>query len=372
MIKVLYILDTLGMGGGKERQLTSLLKEIKNNNEVEPYVIILYDHVLYKDFEALSINYSIFKKKRFLDFRLLKNLIKAVDNFKLDIIHSWEWYSTLAILPAMILKNTILINGSIRNAIPCNIFSKLWLYSKLLFPFSDFIVANSKAGLEAFGIISDEKYKVVYNGFDLERVRDVEASDDPLLKEIDSKFIIGMVARFYEQKDHITLIRAVEILLNEGYDLSLVMIGGGDTLNDSRKYVDKLSSDKDRFIFLGPKGNVEQYICIFDICVLSTNVKIHHEGISNSIMEYMASLKPVVATRSGGNCELVEDGVTGFLVEPSSPKDMADKIRVLIEDENMRKAFGQKGYEKIKNTFSLHRMYSNYMNLYKEALLKKK
>ena len=68
---------------------------------------------------------------------------------------------------------------------------------------------------------------------------------------------------------------------------------------------------------------------VFDIGVLAT----HGEGISNSIMEYMALGKPVVASEGGGTCELVQDGITGFLVPRRDPQALAARISQLLDDQ---------------------------------------
>ena len=83
---------------------------------------------------------------------------------------------------------------------------------------------------------------------------------------------------------------------------------------------------------LGRQSDVESIINISNICVLTTNVKIHGEGISNSILEYMAMGKPVIASCGGGTNEIVEDAVTGFLISPLSPRELAEKIEILIDN----------------------------------------
>jgi glycosyltransferase involved in cell wall biosynthesis len=88
---------------------------------------------------------------------------------------------------------------------------------------------------------------------------------------------------------------------------------------------------------------VESYINVMDVCVLATFT----EGISNSVMEYMALGKPVVATEGGGTGELVRSGETGFLVKPSDPGMMAGKIEELISDEELRKRMGEMGKDRI-------------------------
>jgi glycosyltransferase involved in cell wall biosynthesis len=101
-----------------------------------------------------------------------------------------------------------------------------------------------------------------------------------------------------------------------------------------------------------------------DIGVLATFT----EGISNSILEYMALGKPVVATSGGGTNEIVIDLETGFLVDQSNPKEMADKLSILLDDSILRTKMGQKGKDRIHDTFSIEKMTGQYISEYKKLL----
>ena len=79
--------------------------------------------------------------------------------------------------------------------------------------------------------------------------------------------------------------------------------------------------------FIDSNSNIEEIIKLFDICVLTNNTNGHAEGISNSIMEYMALGKPVIATNAGGNKELILDKVSGFLIKPFDINDLLKRIK---------------------------------------------
>ena len=107
---------------------------------------------------------------------------------------------------------------------------------------------------------------------------------------------------------------------------------------------------------------------IFDIGVLSTNAKVHAEGMSNSIMEYMVMEKPVIATDTGGNQELVDDGRTGYLVPPSSSSDMVNKMAKLLNNKELRLSMGQQGKRKVIEEFSTEKMVGQYFELYQSLV----
>ena len=85
-------------------------------------------------------------------------------------------------------------------------------------------------------------------------------------------------------------------------------------------------------------------------------------------MEYMALGKPVIATEGGGTGELVINGKTGFLIKGPFPKEIAEKILVLLYNNNMAEKMGLAGKKKIETDFNIDRMISSYLELYNKIL----
>jgi glycosyltransferase involved in cell wall biosynthesis len=140
-------------------------------------------------------------------------------------------------------------------------------------------------------------------------------------------------------------------------------VGDGPNLEKIKSSVP--SAIRDKIIFTGPIRKVESLINIFNIGVLSTNFDIHGEGISNSILEYMALGKPVIATEGGGTNEIVLDKETGFLVPPKSPEILANKILELLDNPIMAKKMGLAGKSRIYDHYNLAKMTSEYLPLYR-------
>jgi len=93
-----------------------------------------------------------------------------------------------------------------------------------------------------------------------------------------------------------------------------------------------------------------------------------NEGISNTILEAMASALPIVATRVGGNTELIVDGVTGKLVAPGVADELADSIVAYVDDIERRRAHGASARERAVGSFSLENMVARYSELYESEL----
>jgi glycosyltransferase involved in cell wall biosynthesis len=99
-----------------------------------------------------------------------------------------------------------------------------------------------------------------------------------------------------------------------------------------------------------------------DVCVLSTFT----EGISNSILEYMALGKPVVATTGGGTLEIVDDNKTGFLIGPVDPIEFSEKIELLLNNDTLRTAMGEAGKNRVHANFSIDRMVQQFVLNYEK------
>src|SRR5437899_4057343 len=144
-----------------------------------------------------------------------------------------------------------------------------------------------------------------------------------------------MVAEFNRFKDYATFIHMARRLSAKRSDVRFLAVGSGQTLQAGKE----LAAGVDAIEFLGERKNVEPIVATFDIGVLATFT----EGISNSIMEYMALRKPVVATDGGGTRELVVDGQTGFLVPPAKPEALVAKIEYLLDNPNDARRMGEAG-----------------------------
>ena len=116
--------------------------------------------------------------------------------------------------------------------------------------------------------------------------------------------------------------------------------------------------------FLGERTDVEDVLASFDIFVLSSI----SEGLSNTIQEAMATDLPVVATRVGGADELVEDGKTGLLIQPSNSSELAVALHRLALNRTEREHMGRAGRQRAERAFSLPVMLANYESLYTELM----
>lgn len=191
---------------------------------------------------------------------------------------------------------------------------------------------------------------------------------EDIRKELDIKtrFIVGMVASFSINKDYKTYYQAAEIVLSRRNDITFLAIGNRTDSIESRELINPDLIQN--FRLLGIRSEIESIINVFDIGVLATFT----EGISNSILEYMAAGKPVIATRGGGTSEIVLDSETGFIVDASQPTELAGKMEVLLNDDALRNRLGAQAKLRVETMFSIDRMVNEYVSLYKSVIIESK
>jgi len=127
---------------------------------------------------------------------------------------------------------------------------------------------------------------------------------------------------------------------------------------------------KKKILLLGKRSDVEFIVNIFDIEVLLKNAQVHGEGISNSIIEYMALSKPVIGTRGGGTDELITDGYNGFLLDSGDVELLINRITELASDNELRSKLGTNAKQMVVDKFDLRKMTNEYIDLYVRLLSK--
>lgn len=177
-------------------------------------------------------------------------------------------------------------------------------------------------------------------------------------------FHVGCVARLDEVKDHRTLLDAIAVLraAHPELDAHLTLIGRGpeQTALEARAAAPDLAG---AVTFAGERGQVAPLYAAFDVFALASR----SEGISLTLLEAAASGLPIVATRVGGNGEVVADGQSGILVPPGDPAAIAGALATIARCPD-RAAFGAVGRARVEQEFSAERMAAAYHALYDDVL----
>lgn len=227
------------------------------------------------------------------------------------------------------------------------------------------VVCNSKAVADITAQLEgvpESKLHVIYNGYP-ERTEECSASEDEPNTQHNRKqpLIIGIVANLRPIKRIEDLIEAVARIQQSGRDIELRIVGGGDDAA-YRQRIEELGIAS-RVKFLGSQPDPERHIQKFDIAVLCSET----EGFSNSIIEYMRCGKPVVCTDTGGNPEIIDDGVNGYLVGVGDVTSLAHRLEALINDPDRRLAMGRLNKAQMAKRYSLESMLNQYIHLYHQV-----
>lgn len=208
------------------------------------------------------------------------------------------------------------------------------------------------------------KVMTIHNGVDLARFGqgDRREARDRLGLPPDAT-IVGTVGRLDPVKDQAGLLRAFAALTSLHPGAMLVIAGDGPCREELTRLAEALGVEG-RVRMLGDCRDVPGVLAALDIFVLPSIA----EGMSNTILEAMASALPVVATRVGGNPELVEDHVTGRLVVSRDPKALAEVMAVYLDDAHLRALHGKTARQRVAERFALDRMCESYVELYRRRL----
>jgi sugar transferase (PEP-CTERM/EpsH1 system associated) len=210
----------------------------------------------------------------------------------------------------------------------------------------------------------------IYNGVDSERFHPAgERREEVPCAGFagPENFVIGTVVRMQDVKDPLTLTRAFVRLMQRypgaAQRLRLVMIGSGPLREKARALLADAGIEQCAWL-PGERNDVARIMRSFDLFVLPSLA----EGISNTVLEAMASGLPVLATDVGGNPELVEPGVTGTLVPRNDPESMARAMRAYAESTELCRRHGAEARRTVERRFGMEAMVNAYMAVYDQLL----
>jgi sugar transferase (PEP-CTERM/EpsH1 system associated) len=214
--------------------------------------------------------------------------------------------------------------------------------------------------------VAPGRVEQIYNGVDTERFHpraEGFRAVGPGGFFTGTETLIGTVGRMVGVKDHLTLVRAfVALVANDAAmrrRARLIVVGDGPVRAECFALL--AEAGVDRLAWLpGERDDVPDLLRTFDVFALPSL----GEGISNTILEAMATGLPVVATRVGGNPELVEEGVTGMLVPAGSPAALADALRAYIQDPALARQHGANARRRVEERFSIDAMVAGYLGVY--------
>ncbi len=218
---------------------------------------------------------------------------------------------------------------------------------------------------KGFGLIEGKNLFFVHGvGVDIKNYSQNPIERGKVRRELgieENSVVVTCVAEFIKRKNHEFLLEAWKSLREKTKNATLILVGEGEL---RKKLENKVKMQNlNNVMFLGFRKDIPRILQATDIAVLPSK----QEGLPKAIMEAMASGIPVVATDVRGSRDLVDNGVTGFLVKLGDVKDFANKLLILIENPDLRKQMGNAAREKIKE-YSLEKVLEEMKEIYRKFL----
>ncbi|CAN5706192.1 glycosyltransferase [soil metagenome] len=366
-MKILYVISALG--GGTGFHLVRLLDhmdpsttsaEILCNGHIEslpPDHVTLHDDTASGPLERFPL----------AQWRQCRSLLRLVRETRPDVVHAYFFWP---IMYGRILKRAGVIRHLVENREDqgFNVGPSDYRMLRLTAGIPDRVICVSEAVrdvvVEREGL-TPERAVVIRNGVATSRSAPSGAEADSLREELGlgrEHLVVGMVANLNRAvKGARYFIEALPLMAREVPEARFLLVGEGPEREGLMARADELGVG-DRTIFTGFRTDLDRLYGLIDVSVLTSL----SEGLSITILESMSAGIPVVATRVGGNPELVDEGVTGLLVPPRDPESFAEAVVALLRDPARRREMGDAGRTRVREEFSLPMVAARYRSLYEE------
>ena len=359
--------------GGSERQLIQMCSLLHHSGEFDVHVASLSSGgVLRPLIEQLQVPIVDLPLTSFYGSSMVlqtKRFVSYLKRHQIKIVHSHDFYSNVFGMSGAALAG---VRGRIasKRETTGTRTSAQRAVERCAFKLAKVVVANAgavKKHLLQLGVRA-EKIAIIHNGIDVTRFRQNGEARDALqrlnLTSLRARPLVTMVANFeYRVKDQAMLLRAARRVKTEVPEAIFVFAGDGELREETETLARELGL-KDSCLFIGRCANVPDLLAASDVCVLSSQA----EGFSNSVLEYMAARRAVVATNVGGASEAIVEGETGHLVEPGDDRAMANRLVALLRNDEQRRTMGDKGRIVVEQNFSCQQRLAKTVDLYRKFL----
>lgn len=371
IIHIVYSFDV----GGLENGIVNLINRMPAERFRHMIVALAHcspsfcQRIQRRDVEFVSIN-----KGAGHGFKLYPQIYRMLRELKPAVVHTRNLAALEMVVPAWLAGVPLRLHGEHGwdNSDPDGRSRKYQLLRKLYSPFVSKYIALSRT-IESYLVervgIGAERVRRICNGVNADRFVPALVRGEIIGSPFNEAGLVvfGTVGRQQAVKDQATLIRAFAVFVRANSEAvrraRLILVGDGPLAASLAGLVK--SEGLEGLVWLaGERSDVPEIMRGLDVFVLPSQA----EGISNTLLEAMASGLPVVATAVGGNPELVIDQETGMLVPPLDPERMAKAFDTLFKNSELAHALGHAGRQRVLANFSMDAMMNNYLALYEGQL----
>jgi glycosyltransferase involved in cell wall biosynthesis len=311
------------------------------------------------------------------DFLALKKMLHLFRAEKPHIVHTHSskagilgrWAAKIAQVPVIVHTVHGWGHHEYQNFLKRNLFTFLERKTEKI---TDKLVVvsyyNIKKGLKD-RIGKEEKYKAIHSSINLDEFTNTSCDTVVSKKELGinpETLVVGTVGRLSTQKNPCDFVKVSAAVKKEIPETQFLFIGDGPLRSETENLIKELNISKDIFL-PGLRTDIPALLRCMDVFILTSL----WEGLPRVIPQAMAVGLPVVANAIDGVCEVIKDGVNGFLIPPKNVSLMAKRVVQLLSSSSMRSEIGQKGRKTAEEEFSLRDMLSKIELLYEELLASK-
>lgn len=371
-ITVLHLVHRLTFGG-TERVVVHLATQ--SRPEVVNFICSFDepDPEFLRELGPMKDRAFVMGKRKGNDLCIPFRIAAICEQHRVDIVHSLGWgtYAEGLAATKFLRRNRRFLHSFRgKTAEDTSYIPRRRILAQRVFSrFCDVIITPSEMSRKEYANligIDPDRIVVIYNGVQVRdfdgSVQDKAGRDHFGLRSED--IVLGCVARLDPVKNVAGLIRAFARIEGDAAGLCrLLLVGDGSELSRAKRLAVDLGVGE-RVVFAGMRRDIPQCLRLMDIYVQPSKF----EGVPNAVLEAMAAGLPVVATDVGGVPEIVEDGVTGFLVSAGDDADLSCRMMDMVWNLDVRKAMGAAGRKRVKERFSMGKMIFDYERLYRRIL----
>ena len=369
--KIFFLLDSLNMGGTETQAVELAMRLGPERYEVTLGCLRARGPLLEK-LAAHPLVVREFYPEGGVDslrgFYQMLRLARFLRRERFQIVHTHDLYSNLLGIPAAFIARVPVIISSQRDLAHFGVYRtgrRVWL--RRIQRLSTAVLTNANAVRQAIleeTHFPEQRVRVIYNGVDLSRFAR-ECRDRSWIRHNTEreKWIVLVGNMHSDVKGHPELIDAAKEVTQQFPEVRFLLVGDGIQREEFEAQVARLGL-KERFEFLGLRDDVPRILSCCDVAVSPSKA----EGLPNAVLEYLAAGLPTVATRVGGNVEIIQDGKNGLLVSPNDSSELAGALLRLLRDPAFAAELGRNGREFVASQFSFERLVENTDEFYSELL----
>lgn len=385
-VRVLHIITRMIVGGAQENTLLS----VEGLDAMPEYEVTLISGIDEgREGELLSraretthlivVPALVRSINPFADLRAFLKLYKLIKQGRYHIVHTHSSKAGVLGRLAAWFAGTPIIVHTLHSLVfhdyqPWLVNRGWWLAKKICAPVTDFYISVSAIIVKkaiAAGIAEPERFRTIYSGMELDWFLNAKFDADAVKREFgippDSP-VVGKIARLFELKGHDQLMDAAPEIVRRVPNVRFFLIGDGVLLEHLQERA-RGYGILENFVFAGliDRERIPEMISAMDV-VVHTSLR---EGLARVLPQSLAMGKPCVSFDIDGAPEVVIDDKTGYLVDPFDSTGLADRIAHLLEDEDLRRQFGENGRKHVDPNFRTEKMVSDIAEVYQMLLEQK-